>query len=170
MMSRIVTHNRLRDDSLENATSMWETDRAKHNAWRGESRNDSNVQSIQLGFSHSLSSATSNEANKSSMLHTEWTITTHRAVLRWAKTKYRYFVTERCNQNAIFPGKIHQNRSYLENVSTNRWYIVGFQEGHCSSSDGQNFQLCFSSMKRMTSMNCFSDAGASHTAKLQLQK
>ena len=35
MMSRIVAHNRLRDGSLENATCVWGTNRAKLNVWRG---------------------------------------------------------------------------------------------------------------------------------------
>ena len=49
-----------------------------------------------------------------------------------AQMKYRYFVPEHCKQNAIFSGTSHQNRSYLDNISTNQWYIVGFQQGHCS--------------------------------------
>ena len=51
-------------------------------------------QSIQLGFSRSLGSATSNEANKSAMWRAEWTRTiaaARSAVLRWAQIKYRYF-------------------------------------------------------------------------------
>ena len=43
------------------------------------------VQSIQLGFSRSLGSATSNEANKSAMRRAEWTSTARRAVLRLAQ-------------------------------------------------------------------------------------
>ena len=88
---------------------------------------------MQLGFSRSLGSAAFNEANKSAMLRADWTITTRRAVLRLAQIKYRYFVPERCKQNAIFSSTSHQNRAYLDNISTNRWYIVGFQQGHCSS-------------------------------------
>ena len=80
------------------------------------------VQSIQLGFrvSRSLGSATSNEANKSAMLRAEWTTTARRAVLRFVQMKYRYFVPECCKQNAIFSGTSNQNRSYLDNISTNR--------------------------------------------------
>ena len=37
-----------------------------------------------------------------------------------------------CKQNAIFSGTRHQNRSYLDNISTNRWNVVGFQQGHCT--------------------------------------
>ena len=73
------------------------------------------VQSIQLGFSRSLGSA-----NKSAMRRAKWTITARRARLRLAQMKYRYFVPECCKQNAIFKGTSHQNRSYLENISTNR--------------------------------------------------
>ena len=90
------------------------------------------VQSIQLGFSRSLGSATLNDANKSAMLRAEYTITAQRAVLSLAQMKYRYFVSECCSQDAIFSDTGHQNRSYLENVSTNRRYIVGFQQRHCS--------------------------------------
>ena len=51
------------------------------------------VQSIQLGYSRSLGSATSDEANKRAMLRAEWTITARRAVLRLAQMKRRYFGT-----------------------------------------------------------------------------
>ena len=47
------------------------------------------AQSIQLCFSRSLGSATSNESNKSAMWREEWIITARRAVLRLAKMKYR---------------------------------------------------------------------------------
>ena len=77
-------------------------------------------QLIQLGFSRSLGSATSSEANKSAMRRAEWTIAARRAVLRLAQIKYRYFVSERCKQNAIFSGTSHQNKAYLDNISTNR--------------------------------------------------
>ena len=90
------------------------------------------VQSIQLGFLRSLGSAAFNEANKSAMLRTEGTITASRAVLRLAQMKYQYFVPEHwehCKQNAIFSGTSFQNRSYLDNISTNRWNVVGFQQG-----------------------------------------
>ena len=76
-------------------------------------------QLIQLGFSRSLGSATSNEANKSAMRRAEWTIAARRAVLRLAQIKYRYFVSERCKQNAIFSGTRHQDKAYLDNISTN---------------------------------------------------
>ena len=49
------------------------------------------VQLIQLYFLLSLGGATSNEANKSTMLRTEWTITARLAVLHLAQMKYRYF-------------------------------------------------------------------------------
>ena len=84
------------------------------------------AQSIQLDFLRSLGSTTSNEANKSAMLRSEWTITTRQAVLRLAQMKYRYFVPERCKQNAIFSDTFHQNRSYLDNISTNQRCVVGF--------------------------------------------
>ena len=77
-------------------------------------------QSIQLGFSRSLGSATSNEANKSAMRRAEWTIAARRAVLRLAQIKYRYLVPERCKKNAIFSGTNHQNKAHLDNISTNR--------------------------------------------------
>ena len=76
------------------------------------------VQSIQLGFLLSLGSVTSNEANKSAMWRAEWTITARRAVLLLAQMKYRYFDPESCEQNSIFSGTSHQNRSYLGNIST----------------------------------------------------
>ena len=90
-------------------------------------------QSIQLGFSRSLGSAISNEANKSAMWRAERTIAARSAVLRLAQIKYRYFVSEHCKQNAVFSGTSHQNKAYLDNVSTNQWYIVGFRQGHCIS-------------------------------------
>ena len=74
--------------------------------------------SIQLSFSRSPGSTTSNEAIKSAMLCAEWTIATRWAVLRLAQMKYGFFVPERCKQNAIFSGTSHQNRIYLDNVST----------------------------------------------------
>ena len=67
----------------------------------------------------------SNEADKIAMRRAEWTITARRAVLRLAQTKHRYFVPEHCKQIAIFSGTSHQKRSYLGNISTNQWYIVG---------------------------------------------
>ena len=90
------------------------------------------VQSIQLGFSRSIGSATSNAANKSAMLRAEWTIAARRAVLCLAQMKCRYFVRECCKHNAIFSDTSHQDRTYLDNVSTNRWFIVCFQQRHCS--------------------------------------
>ena len=50
--------------------------------------------SNRLGFSRSLGSTTSNEANKSAMLRAEWTMTAGQGVLRLAQMKYRYFVPE----------------------------------------------------------------------------
>ena len=135
-MSRIVALNRLRDGSLENATCARGTDRAKLNV-EGEI---SVLQSTQLGFSRSLGSATTNEANKSTMLRAEWTITVRRAVLRLAQMKHRYFVPERCNQIAIFSGTSHQNRSYLDKISTNRKYCrFSARELH-QLSNKRNFQ------------------------------
>ena len=60
------------------------------------------VQLIQLCFLLSLGRSTSNEANKSTMPRSEWTITARRAVHHLAQMKYLYFVPERCKQNAIF--------------------------------------------------------------------
>ena len=74
---------------------------------------------IQLGFSRSLGSEISNEANKSAMLNAEWTIAAHSAVLHLPKMKYQYFVSGCCKQNVIFSGTSHQNRAYLDNISTN---------------------------------------------------
>ena len=78
--TRVVAHNRLRDGSLENATCQL----SKNQRVEGKT---SIVQSIQLGFSLSLGSATSNKANKSAMLRTEWTITARQAALRLAQMK-----------------------------------------------------------------------------------
>ena len=80
-MSRIVAHNTLPGGSLENATCALGTNQSKLHVWREISI----VQSIQLGFSRSLGSMTSNEANKRVMLHTEWTISASLAVLRLAQ-------------------------------------------------------------------------------------
>ena len=108
-------------------------------------------QLIQLGFSRSLGSATSSEANKSAMRRAEWTIAARRAVLRLAQIKYRYFVWERCKQNAIFSGTSHQNKAYLDNISTNRWYIVGFMQGHCSSKvTDENFKISSPILQTLT--------------------
>ena len=62
------------------------------------------VQSIQLCFLLSLGSATSNEANRRVMWHSEWTITARQVVtvLCLAQMKDRCFDPERCKQNAIF--------------------------------------------------------------------
>ena len=114
MMSRIVARNRLRDGSIENATSQRGTNRAKLNAWRGRSLSFSRFSSV------SRVTVTSNEANKSAMRCAKWTITARRAVLRLVQMKYRYFVPECCKQNAIFSVTSYHNRSYLVNVSTNR--------------------------------------------------
>ena len=122
--------HRLRDGSLEKRNL-----RAVN--WPGKTQRlqweISIVQSIQLGFSRSLGSTTSNEAYKSAMRRAEWTITARQAVLHLAQMKYRYFVPERWKQNAIFSDTSHHNRAYLYNVLTNRWYIVAFQQRHCSS-------------------------------------
>ena len=50
-----------------------------------------------------MGSATSNEANKSAMLHTEWTITAHRAVLHLALSVFfpRMLQAE-CNFETIY--------------------------------------------------------------------
>ena len=137
-MSRIVAYNRLHDGNWPSKTQWVE----------GEILI---VQSIELGFSCSQGSTTSNEANKSAMLRAEWTITARRAVLRLAQMKYRYFVPERCKQNAIFSGTSHQNRSYLDNISTNRWYIVGFQQGHCSRKvTDENFKITLQILQVLT--------------------
>ena len=58
MMSKIVTHNRAGNRPSKNQRVQGEI---------------LNVQLIQLGFLRSLGSATLNEANKSVMLHAEWT-------------------------------------------------------------------------------------------------
>ena len=63
------------------------------------------------------------------MLSAEWTIPASSAVLRLAQMKYQYFVSERGKQKAIFSGTSHQNWAYLDNISTNQWYIVSFQMG-----------------------------------------
>ena len=103
------------------------------------------------GFSRSLGSATSNAANKSAMLNAEWTIAARRAVLRLAQMKYRCFVSEWCKQNAIFSGTSHQNRAYLDNIWTNRWYIVDFQQGHCSSKvTDENFKITLQTLQVLT--------------------
>ena len=75
------------------------------------------VQSIQLGFSRSLGSATSNEANKSAMRRA---VHHHRGPSRapFGPNEYPCFVLECCNQNAIFSVTGYHNRSYLDNIST----------------------------------------------------
>ena len=91
-MSRIVAHNRCAGNRL-----------SKTHRVEGEI---SIFQLIKLSVSRSLGtvvrSAAFNEANKSVMRRAEWTITARRAVLRLGQMKYRYFVPERCKQNAIF--------------------------------------------------------------------
>ena len=67
IMSRIITHNGLRDDSLENVGNR----QSKTQRLKGEIPI---VHSIQLGFLPSLGSVTLNEANESAMLRSEWTI------------------------------------------------------------------------------------------------
>ena len=100
------------------------------------------VQSIQLGFSCSLGATTANVPYKSAMRCAEWTITARRALLCLAQMKYRYFFPERCKQNASFSGTSHQNGSYLDNISTNGWYTVGFQQGQCSRAvTNENFKI-----------------------------
>ena len=86
MMSRIVTHNRLRDGSLKNAIF------ANRPNKRVEGKISIQVvHSIQLGFSRLLGSAAFNEANKGAVWSAEWTITTRQAVPRLAQMKYRIF-------------------------------------------------------------------------------
>ena len=91
------------------------------------------------------------------MRRAEWTLL--RAELcSVAKMKYRYFVPERCKHNAIFFS--HQNRSYLDNISTNRWCIVGFSKSTAAAKwrmkinlkNTVGTELYFSSMLSMTSM------------------
>ena len=60
------------------------------------------IQSIQLGFSRSLDSATSNEANKSAMLRAEWTITARRAVLRLAQWNIDIFSQNTASRTQFF--------------------------------------------------------------------
>ena len=85
LMSRIVTHNRLRDDSLENATCARRTQLFLTSK---KLRVGKSTQ-IQLGFSRSPGSVTSNEANKSAMLRTEWSITARQAVFHSVQKKYQ---------------------------------------------------------------------------------
>ena len=84
------------------------------------------VQALQIGSSRSLGSWTSNKLLRAK------TIIARQAVLHLAQMKYRYFVQECCKQNAIFSDTSHQNRSYSNNILTNWWHIVHFQQGHCS--------------------------------------
>ena len=60
----------------------------------------------------------------------------------------------RCEANkqiAIFSGASHQNRSYLDNISTNWWYIVGFQQGNCSSKvTDENFKITLQILQVLT--------------------
>ena len=115
MMWRIVAHNSFSYGSLENATC------ALGNCGNQPSKTQRveggilMVQSVQLGFSHSLGSATSNEANKSAMVRAEWSITARQAMLRLAQMNYWCFVPENCKQNAqFFSGTGHQNRPNLD--------------------------------------------------------
>ena len=141
MISRIVAHNRLCHGSLDNATCARGTDWAKLNAWRGKSR---------LFSRFSLVSRFNWVARHQMKL--EWIITARQAVLRLAQIKYRYFVPERCKLNAIFSGTSHQNRSCLDNISKNRWCIVGWQHGHCSRYvTDENFELTLHTKKAQTS-------------------
>ena len=82
------------------------------------------VQSIQLGFrvSRSLGSATSNEANKSAMLRAEWTTTARRAPsgAPFRPNEISIFCLRTLQAERHFSGTSNQNRSYLDNISTNR--------------------------------------------------
>ena len=89
---------------------------SKHHSVEGEI---SIVQSIQHGFLLSLGSQTSIEANKSTMLRAEWTITASQAVICLAQMKYRYFVSERCKQNSIFQvqGTASHQTGHIRHIS-----------------------------------------------------
>ena len=70
MMSRIIAHNRLRDGSLKNATCA-----------RGTALYSSVDSARFLAFTRQRRRcAAFNEANKSAMLRSEWTITGHRGL------------------------------------------------------------------------------------------
>ena len=110
MMSRIVKHNRFCDGSIENATCMRETNRAKNQRMEGEI---SIEQLIQLSSLFSRLHLVAQHPMKliraaSAMLSTEWTITARRAVLQGRFAQIH------------FSGTNHQNRSYLDNISTNQ--------------------------------------------------
>ena len=141
MVSRIVAHNRWRDGSgYVLAHSKRPGNRpGKTQRVEGEI---SIVQSIQLGFSRSLGSWTSNEAKKSTMRSAEWTITARRAMHRLAQMKNRFFVgnlpqnsentaswTRFLQVQAIKTGRIsiiYRQTGDILSFSTN------FQQGHCS--------------------------------------
>ena len=110
---------------------------SKHHSVEGEI---SIVQSIQHGFLLSLGSQTSIEANKSTMLRTEWTITASQlqpSCDLFGPNEVSIFCLRTLQAELDFSGARHckpSNRAYqtyLENISTNWWYIVGFQQGHC---------------------------------------
>ena len=148
----IVAHHG--DGSFENATCTVHTGNWLSKTQRVEG-DAAIVQSTQLGFSRSLGSATWNAANKSEMWHAGWTITARWAVLRLAQMKLnmkgQYFVLERCKQNAIFSGISRQNRSYLDNISTYLWYIVCFQQRHCSRwVKDENFKIILQVLQEVT--------------------
>ena len=99
---------------------------------RGEpmEREISIFQANQLGFSRSSGSSTSNEANKSAMRRAEWTITAP-----FGTNEMSIFCPSMLQAERNFfrcKPLSDQNRSYFDNISTNRQYLVGFQQGYCS--------------------------------------
>ena len=88
-----------------------------------------------------------------------------------------------------FSGSSHQYRSHFDTISIKLWYIVVSSKGTAAAKWEmkisrylcqycrywlQNFTVTlfqlYANLLRMTSMHCFSDACASHTAKSLLQK
>ena len=54
------------------------------------------------------------------------------ALRRLVQMRHRDFVTQCCKQNAIFSDTSHPSRSFLDNMSTNQWYIFDFLQDRCS--------------------------------------
>ena len=69
----------------------------------------------------------------------------------WPKWNIDILSQNAASRTRFFSGTSHQNRSYLDNIWTNRRYIVSFQQGHCSREvTNENFKRTLQILQLLT--------------------
>ena len=125
----LVAHNSLRDGSLENATCARETNKEKLNAWREKSwlglfSRFSSISSIYWVARHQMKLIRARCCAQSgpSLCAKLCSVLSYQVV--WP---IDILSENAASRNRFFQVHAIQNKPYLDNISTNWWYIVGFQ-------------------------------------------